>query len=82
MKNNTEFGAKETIYSVAPPLSKSALQTIASVNLSFSDEVIKSSQAGLEAALRRIESGETSYDQEEDRLLGEWRKLYPNGNPR
>ena len=82
MKNNTKFGAKETICSVAPPLSKSALQTIASVNLSFSDEVIKSSRAGLEAALRRIESGETSYDQEEDRLLGEWRKLYPNGNPR
>lgn len=82
MKNNTEFAAKETICSTALPLNNSALQTIASVNLSFSDEVIKSSQAGLEAALRRIESGETSYDQEEDRLLGEWRKLYPNGNPR
>lgn len=54
------------------PLSESALQSIASVNLSFSDEVIKSSQANLEATIRRIESGKTSYDQEEERLLKEW----------
>lgn len=54
------------------PLSEAALQSIASVNLSFSDEVIKSSQAHLEATIRRIESGETTYDQEEDRLLEEW----------
>ena len=54
------------------PLSESALQSIASVNLSFSDEVIKSSQADLEATIRRIESGETTYDQEEERLLKEW----------
>ena len=54
------------------PLSDSALQSIASVNLSFSDEVIKSSQASLEATIRRIESGKTSYDQEEERLLKEW----------
>ena len=54
------------------PLSESALQSIASVNLSFSDEVIKSSQASLEATIRRIESGKTSYDQEEERLLKEW----------
>ena len=53
-------------------LSESALQSIASVNLSFSDEVIKSSQASLEATIRRIESGKTSYDQEEERLLKEW----------
>lgn len=57
------------------PLSKSALQSIASVNLSFSDEVIKSSQADLEATIRRIESGETTYDQEEDRLLEEWHQI-------
>lgn len=57
------------------PLSESALQSIASVNLSFSDEIIKSSQAGLEATIRRIESGETTYDQEEDRLLKEWDKI-------
>ena len=44
-------------------LSESALQSIASVNLSFSDEVIRSSQASLEATIRRIESGEASYDQ-------------------
>lgn len=56
------------------PLSESALQSIASVNLSFSDEVIKSSQASLEATIRRIESGKTSYDQEEERLLKEWRE--------
>ena len=54
------------------PLSESALQSIASVNLSFSDEVIKSSQASLEATIRRIESGKTTYDQEEERLLKEW----------
>lgn len=54
------------------PLSESALQSIASVNLSFSDEVIKSSQASLEATIRRIESGKTSYGQEEERLLKEW----------
>ena len=54
------------------PLSESALQSIASVNLSFSDEVIKSSQADLEATIRRIESSETTYDQEEERLLKEW----------
>ena len=54
------------------PLSKAALQSIASVNLSFSNEVIKSSQADLEATIRRIESGETTYDQEEERLLKEW----------
>ena len=54
------------------PLSESALQSIASVNLSFSDEVIKSSQASLEATIRRIESGKTSYDREEERLLKEW----------
>ena len=54
------------------PLSESALQSIASVNLSFSDEVIKYSQADLEATIRRIESGETTYDQEEERLLKEW----------
>ena len=54
------------------PLSESALQSIASVNLSFSDEVIKSSQASPEARTRRIESGKTSYDQEEERLLKEW----------
>lgn len=54
------------------PLSDSALQSIASVNLSFSDEVIKSSQADLEATIRRIESSETTYDQEEERLLKEW----------
>ena len=54
------------------PLSESALQSIASVNLSFSDEVIKSSQASLEATIRRIESGKTSYDQEVERLLKEW----------
>ena len=54
------------------PLSESALQSMASVNLSFSDEVIRSSQASLEATIRRIESGETSYDREEERLLKEW----------
>ena len=54
------------------PLSKAALQSIASVNLSFSNEVIKSSQANLEATIRRIESEETTYDQEEDRLLKKW----------
>lgn len=54
------------------PLSESALQSMASVNLSFSNEVIKSSQASLEATIRRIESGKTSYDQEEERLLKEW----------
>ncbi|MGP4965401.1 hypothetical protein [Psychrobacter celer] len=54
------------------PLSESALQSMASVNLSFSDEVIRSSQASLEATIRRIELGETSYDREEERLLKEW----------
>lgn len=57
---------------IVKPLSQSTLQSIASVNLSFSNEVIKSSQADLEATIRRIESGETTYDQEEERLLKEW----------
>ena len=54
------------------PLSDAALRSIASVSLSFNDEVIKSSQADLEATIRRIELGEATYDQEEDRLLKEW----------
>lgn len=62
----------ENIDNSIKPLSESALQSIASVNLSFNDEVIRSSQASLEATIRRIESGETSYDQEEERLLKEW----------
>ena len=62
------------------PLSESALQSIASVNLSFSDEVIRSSQASLEATIRRIESGEASYDQEEERLLKEWQEAKAREN--
>ncbi len=61
-------------------LSESALQSIASVNLSFSDEVIRSSQASLEATIRRIESGEASYDQEEERLLKEWQEAKAREN--
>lgn len=70
----------ENIYNSIRLLSESALQSIASVNLSFSDEVIRSSQASLEATIRRIESGETSYDQEEERLLKEWQEAKAREN--
>ena len=65
-----------TINNSVKPLSESTLQSITSVNLSFSDEVIKSSQAELEATFRRIESGKTTHNQEEERLLKEWHQIH------
>ena len=65
-----------TINNSVKPLSESTLQSITSVNLSFSDEVIKSSQAELEATFRRIELGKTTHNQEEERLLKEWHRIH------
>lgn len=65
----------ENLDNSVSPLSESTLQSIASANLSFSDEVVKSSQADLEATFKRIESGETTHEQEENRLLKEWDKI-------
>ena len=66
----------ENLDNSVSPLSESTLQSIASVNLSFSNEVVKSSQADLEATFRRIESGETTHDQEENRLLKKWHQIH------
>ena len=76
MKNyNIETRMKGSIDSVKP-LSESVLQSIASVNLSFSNATIKSSQADLEATFSRIQSGETTYEGEEERLLKRWNELH------
>lgn len=53
-------------------ISENAQQAIASVNLSFVQPASLSSQRDLIDTILRIESGETSFDQEEDRLLNEW----------
>ena len=53
-------------------ISENAQQAIASVNLSFDQPASLSSQHDLIDTILRIESGETSFDQEEDRLLNEW----------
>lgn len=55
-------------------ISDSAKQSIASVNLSFSNPASLSSQTDLIDTFERIESGKTSHDQEEARLLAKWRK--------
>lgn len=80
MKNNNIETHVRTSIEPVKPLSESALQAIASVNLSFSDATIKSSQTDLEATFRRIQTGETTYDDEEERLLEQWRELHPRVN--
>ncbi|MGO3683460.1 MAG: hypothetical protein ACTJGV_01940 [Proteus vulgaris] len=55
-------------------VSENAQQAIASVNLSFSNPASSASQNDLINTFMRIESGQTSYDQEEDRLLKAWNK--------
>lgn len=56
-------------------ISENAKQAIASVNLSFSDDMTPFQERDMINMLMRIESGETTYDQEEARLLHEWNKI-------
>lgn len=56
-------------------ISESAKQAIASVNLSFSDDMTPSQEQDMINMLMRIDSGETTYDQEEARLLQEWNEI-------
>lgn len=50
-------------------------QTIASVNLSYDEPQSPASRQSTVDMFRRIESGETTYDQEEERLLEEWNEI-------
>lgn len=74
-KNSFVDSITESTDSIKPSLSDSALQSIASVNLSFGPATTKS-QANLEAIFMRIESGETSYEPEENVLLEQWHELH------
>ena len=56
-------------------ISEHAKQAIRSVGLSYYDEPLSSAELqDLIDIFKRIESGETTYDQEDDRLLSEWRE--------
>ncbi len=54
---------------------KSLRSSLASVDLEMSEETIKNSQNDVEAIIKRIATGETTHEQEEKRLLNEFRKL-------
>lgn len=45
------------------------------VDLEFDHETIKACSAEREASIKRLEHGETTFDQEESRLLEQWREL-------
>lgn len=45
------------------------------VDLEFDDETIQACSAEREAAIKRLEHGETTFEQEEARLLEQWREL-------
>lgn len=59
---------------------RSCDRAIGIVNLAFSDEVIARSNPSLYAMLDRIERGETTFEEEDARLMIEWRKLKANSN--
>ena len=47
-------------------------QTVASVNLSYDEPQSPASRQATVDMFQRVESGETTYDQEEERLLEGW----------
>ena len=53
-------------------ISEHAKQSIASVSLSYAEPLSPVALQDLVDTFKRIESGRTTYDQEDDRLLGEW----------
>ena len=55
-------------------ISDNAKQAIASVSLSYAEPLSPAALQDLVDTFKRIESGETTYDQEDDRLLSEWRE--------
>lgn len=55
-------------------ISDNAKQAIASVSLSYDELLSPAALQELVDTFKRIESGETTYDQEDDRLLSEWRE--------
>lgn len=55
-------------------MSEHIQQTLVSVNLSYDEPQSPASRQATVDMFRRVESGETSYDQEEERLLKEWRE--------
>ena len=55
-------------------ISDNAKQAIASVSLSYDEPLSPAALQELVDTFKRIESGETTYDQEDDRLLSEWRE--------
>jgi hypothetical protein len=55
-------------------ISEHAKQAIGSVGLSYDEPLSPAALQDLVDTFKRIESGETTYDQEDDRLLSEWRE--------
>ena len=55
-------------------ISEHAKQAIVSVGLSYSEPLSPAALQDLIHTFKRIESGETTYDQEDDRLLSKWRE--------
>ena len=55
-------------------ISDNAKQAIASVSLSYAEPLSPAALQELVDTFKRMESGETTYDQEDDRLLSEWRE--------
>ena len=53
-------------------ISEHAKHSIAPVGLSYDEPLSSAALQDLVDTFKRIESGETTYDQEDDRLLGEW----------
>ena len=53
-------------------ISEHAKQSIASVGLSYDEPLSPVALQDLVDTFKRIESGQATFDQEDDRLLGEW----------
>lgn len=54
-------------------ISEHSKQAIGSVGLSYNEPLSSAALQDLIETFKRIESGEKTYDQEDDRLLSEWR---------
>lgn len=55
-------------------ISEHAKHAIGCVGLSYDKPLLPAALQDLIDTFKRIESGETTYDQEDDRLLSEWRE--------
>ena len=56
-------------------ISETAIQAMASTALEFSDEVVESTNPLLIEIFQRIQAGETTYEQEEHRLIDNFLKF-------